>query len=119
MKPSRLPDGIPVLSRGRHRTPRRGACFMELASLLAGERWSDHPSCTHPLLAHLAREVNDRTSDESRNALACLVPGLVRAHSADRSWSLEIASVVTRHALRVVRGQDTRVLAVALLTLDR
>ena len=50
MKSSTLPDGMPVLSRGRHRTPRRGACFMEFASLLAGERWSDHPSCTHPLL---------------------------------------------------------------------
>ena len=63
MKSPNLPDGIPVLSRGHHRTPRRGACFMELASVLAGERWSDHPACTHPLLAELARLVNDDTSD--------------------------------------------------------
>jgi len=28
---------------------------MEFASYLAGERWSDHPACTHPLLAVLAR----------------------------------------------------------------
>ncbi len=28
---------------------------MELASYLAGERWSDHPACTHPLLAEAAR----------------------------------------------------------------
>ena len=60
MKPSTLPDGIPVLSRGRHRTPRRGACFMEFASVLAGERWSDHPSCTHPVLGQLARQVNEQ-----------------------------------------------------------
>ena len=33
---------------GRHRNPRKGACFMEMASFLAGERWSDHPQCTHP-----------------------------------------------------------------------
>ena len=46
-----LPDLLPVLSRGKHRNPRKGACFMELASYLAGERWSDHPACTHPLLA--------------------------------------------------------------------
>ena len=30
------PDGVPVLSRGKHRSPRRGACFMEFASFLAG-----------------------------------------------------------------------------------
>src|SRR6266545_4298303 len=44
------PDLFPILSPGKHRSPRTGACFMELASLLAGERWSDHPACTHPLL---------------------------------------------------------------------
>ena len=46
-----VPDLVPILSRGKHRNPRKGACFMELASYLAGERWSDHPRCTHPLLA--------------------------------------------------------------------
>jgi hypothetical protein len=40
-----LPELVPVLSRGKHRNPRRGACFMELASYLAGERWSDQPAC--------------------------------------------------------------------------
>lgn len=114
-----FPDALPVLTAGRHRNPRDGGCVMEYVSLLAGERWSDHPSCTHPLLAHLARTVNDRTSDESRGALARLVPGLAGAHSSDRSWSLEIATVVALHTLRAVRGHETRILAVALLTLDR
>jgi hypothetical protein len=41
------PDLVPILSPGKHPSPRTGACFMELASLLAGERWSDHPACTH------------------------------------------------------------------------
>ena len=31
------PDVMPILSPGRHRSPRRGACFMEFASYLAGE----------------------------------------------------------------------------------
>ena len=31
-----------------------------------GRRWSDHPSCTHPLLAQVARLVNDLISDEGR-----------------------------------------------------
>ena len=50
---------VPVLSRGKHRNPRKGACFMEFASYLAGEPWSDHPACTHALLAGVARDVND------------------------------------------------------------
>ena len=52
---ARTPDHMPVLSRGKHRNARKGACFMEFASYLAGERWSDHPACTHPLLAAMAR----------------------------------------------------------------
>ena len=56
------PEMLPLLSRGRHRNPRKGACFMEMASVLAGERWSDHPKCTHPLRGNLARLVNDHTT---------------------------------------------------------
>ena len=70
-----LPELVPVLSRGKHRTPRHGACFMELASYLTGERWSDHPACTHPLLAALARDVNDFSSDAGRSRLARLILG--------------------------------------------
>jgi hypothetical protein len=70
-------DLFPILSPGKHRNPRTGACFMELASLLAGERWSDHPACTHPLLASVARHVNDHTSDAGRARLADLVPSVI------------------------------------------
>jgi hypothetical protein len=70
------PDLFPILSPGKHRNPRTGACFMELASLLVGERWSDHPACTHPLLATLARNVNDHTSDAGRQRLAGLIPSV-------------------------------------------
>ena len=72
-----VPDILPVLSRGRHRNPRKGACFMELAAYLAGERWSDHPACTHSLLASVARLVNDHTSDAGRPRLAELIPSVI------------------------------------------
>ena len=68
------PDAMPVLSRGKHRSPKKGACFMELASFLAGEAWSDHPTCTHPLLASMARDVNDHVDDYARTRLAPLIP---------------------------------------------
>jgi hypothetical protein len=75
----RLPGLLPTLARGKHRNPRKGACFMEFASLLAGERWSDSPACTHPLLAAVARHVNDFTADAARPRLAVLVPQAIDA----------------------------------------
>lgn len=113
-----FPDALPVLSAGRHRNPRDGGCAMEWASLLAGERWSDHPACTHPLLAHVTRSVNDLVGDRARTALAHLVPTLVGLRSDDAAWSLEIASVAVRHAVRQARPSDRRDLVVAVLTLD-
>lgn len=118
MKPSRIPDGIPVLSPGRHRTPRRGACFMELASVLAGERWSDHPSCTHPLLAHLARLVNDYTSDDGRQQLAPLIPSVVGRRGNDRTW-LAVAVAVAAQAIPDVPETKQRPLAAGLLQAER
>ncbi len=50
---------------------------MEYASYLAGERFSDHPSCTHPLLASLARNVNDHLSDDARQRILPLIHRVV------------------------------------------
>ncbi len=49
---------------------------MEYTALLAGERFGDRPSCTHPGLAQLARQVNDRVGDEVRPALVTRAPAL-------------------------------------------
>lgn len=92
-------EWLPALSRGRHHDPREGGCFMEVASWLAGERWSDHPSCTHPLLAQVAREVNDHSSDEGRRALASMIPAVVGANPADPAVAPRLVLVCTAHAL--------------------
>lgn len=42
--------------------------LMEYVSVLAGERFSDHPRCTDPALAELARLVNDLTVDDAARA---------------------------------------------------
>jgi hypothetical protein len=118
MKPSSLPDGVPVLSRGRHRTPRRGACFMEFASMLAGERWSDHPSCTHPLLGQLARQVNDHTSDGGRQELTLLVPSVVGRRGNEQAW-LTVAVAVAAGAVLEVPEAKQRVLAGGLLQAEQ
>ena len=115
----RLPQLLPVLSRGKHRNPRKGACFMELASFLAGERWSDHPACTHPLLAAFARHVNDRTSDANRQRLARLIPSVIGLTSDDPHLDALIALRCATTALPVVAAERQRVMAVAVLTCDR
>ncbi|MGC0250394.1 hypothetical protein [Pseudactinotalea sp. Z1748] len=112
-------EPLPLLSRGKHRSPRRGACFMELASYLAGERWSDAPDCTHPLLAHLARLVNDLTHSAHRPRLATLVPAVIGLTSDDPRWRDELAVLAAARALPVVSEQRQRALAVGLLTCER
>ena len=113
-----VPELIPQLSRGKHRSPRKGACFMELASYLAGERWSDHPGCTHPLLAKLARLVNDYTSDAGRGRLVWLVPSVVGLTSDDPHVDVEIALRSATTALPVVSAERQRVMAVSVLAAE-
>jgi len=113
------PELLPVLSGGKHRSPRKGACFMEFASLLAGERWSDHPACTHPLLAAVARHVNDSTSDAGRPRLAALIPSVVGLTGEDLQIDARIALRSATLALPVAAAERQRVLAVGVLACDR
>ena len=78
-----LPAGIPVLCSGAHDAPEHGACFMEYASVLAGERFSDHPHCTHPVLAAACRAINDNSSDGARQRLVTYVPDVVGTATHD------------------------------------
>lgn len=70
------PTLLPLLSRGRHRNPTCGACFMEYTALLAGEPFSDRPECVDATLASILRGANDSLSDQERSEL---VPFLGRA----------------------------------------
>lgn len=113
-----LPDDLPILGRGRHRRPRDGACLMELVSVLAGERWSDSPRCTHPVLAHLARKVNDAVSDEARQPLAQRAAELAGLNGPDPLWELEIALGTAVWALPRAARADQDLLALGLLTCE-
>ena len=113
------PDLFPILSPGKHRNPRTGACFMEFASLLAGERWSDHPACTHPLLAAVARHVNDHTSDAGRQRLAELIPSVIGLTGEDLHIDARMALRSATMALPVVAAERQRVMAVSVLTCER
>jgi hypothetical protein len=92
---------------------------MELASLLAGERWSDHPACTHPLLAAVARHVNDHTSDASRQRLTDLIPSVIGLTGEDLHIDARIALRSATIALPVVAAERQRIMAVSVLTCER
>jgi hypothetical protein len=54
------------LSRGRHSSPEHGACVMELASMLAGESFGDHPRSVSRPIASFLRSYNDLIDDRRR-----------------------------------------------------
>ena len=113
------PDLMPVLSRGKHRNPKKGACFMELASFLAGESWSDHPACTHGLLASLARDVNDHVGDDARSRLAPLIPDVIGLNGGDPRVNAWIAREAALAALPIAGAERQGVAAVGLLRCER
>lgn len=87
------------ISRGKHARPSDGACVMELASMLAGERFTDHPVSVCPVIGSFLRAYNDLVDDGRRQDLyasASLVVGsrasaaVMRAR-ADRltAWALQ------------------------------
>jgi hypothetical protein len=57
------------LSKGKHASPEDGACVMELASMLAGEPFTDHPASVCPVIGSFLRSYNDSIDDDRRQAL--------------------------------------------------
>ena len=57
------------LGKGKHHSPDQGACVMELASMLAGEPFSDHPHSVSRPIASFLRRYNDLLDDRRRQDL--------------------------------------------------
>jgi hypothetical protein len=57
------------LGKGKHSSPEEGACVMELASMLAGEPFTDHPASVCPVIGSFLRSYNDSVDDGRRQAL--------------------------------------------------
>lgn len=107
------------LSKGKHASPNEGACVMELASMLAGEPFSDRPASVCPVIAGFMRAYNDRVDDERRQDLyryAAEVVGTRAApdveHTRERRC-LEWAETMRRQRPRplrwIARGGSTAV----------
>ena len=81
---------------------------MELASLLAGERFSDHPESVCPVIAAFLRSYNDGVDDERRQDLYRFAAASVGTRSTGRAERrrarLALRWAVERQALGRGRG---------------
>jgi hypothetical protein len=88
------------LSKGKHASPEDGACVMELASMLAGESFSDHPASVCPVIGSFLRAYNDSVDNDRRQdlyAYAAKVVGCRGSAAAQRAradrlvaWALQM-----------------------------
>jgi hypothetical protein len=94
------------LSRGKHSSKEKGACVMELASMLAGEPFSDHPRSVCPVIAALLRAYNDSVDDERRQELypyAAKVVGSRGSRSLERARAQQVIEWISEKPPRGLR----------------
>lgn len=72
------------LSKGKHSSPEDGACVMELASMLAGEPFTDHPASVCPVIGSFLRSYNDSIDDDRRQELYEYASRVVGSRSCRR-----------------------------------
>lgn len=94
------------LSKGKHASPEDGACVMELASMLAGEPFSDHPTSACPVIGSFLRAYNDSIDDDRRQALYAFAARIVGSR-ASISIQRARAERLAEWALEVQRRQWT------------
>ena len=70
------------LSRGRHSSPERGTCVMELASMLDSGPFTDHPRSVCPVIAAFLRSYNDWVDDRRRQDLYACAAKVVGSRSS-------------------------------------
>lgn len=102
---------VPRLSAGSHTSPEDGACIMEMVSFLAGEEWSDLPSCTNTTLARVAQRVNDSVEDRNRHLILKDFDRLFNTRvsfTQERIYTDEIIPLFRR--ISSLEGEKTRLL---------
>jgi hypothetical protein len=73
------------LSKGKHTSPEDGACVMELASMLAGEPFTDHPASVCPVIGSFLRAYNDSIDDHRRQGLYEYASKVVGSRTCQRT----------------------------------
>jgi hypothetical protein len=78
------------LGRGKHASPESGACVMELASMLAGERFSDHPRSVSRVIGAFLRGYNDMLDDDRRQDLYAYAAKVVGTAAGEEVEELRV-----------------------------
>lgn len=73
------------LGLGRHSSPEEGACVMELASMLSGESFTDHPKSVCPVIAEYLRTLNDGCGAAVRDQLYPLAAQVVGSRATTKT----------------------------------
>lgn len=94
------------LSKGKHASPDDGACVMELASMLAGEPFSDHPAAVCPVIGSFLRAYNDSIDDGRRQDLYAYASRVVGSRSSI-GIQRERADLLAEWAFEMQRRQWT------------
>lgn len=119
-----IPEGLPSLAAGSHNAGAGEACVMEYVSILAGESFSDHPSCTDPVLSAVARSVNDWMSDESRQKLVPLIGRLFgTASRGSNDVGIQVAEFINTYVHKEIeddapKSKDDRLYDYMVAVLD-
>jgi hypothetical protein len=96
------------LSAGRHRSAHAGVCVMELASMLADERFSDRAATVSPVIGAFLRTYNDGLDDERRQDLypvASLIVGSAARRSVEDERGSRCLAFARRLGARLPRGR--------------
>jgi hypothetical protein len=72
------------LEPGSHASPHNGVCIVELASVIGGEPFSDHPDCVCQVIAAFLRSWNDRSSHSQRQQLLPYADRVVGSRAGGR-----------------------------------
>ena len=95
------------LSKGKHSGPEDGACVMELASMLAGEPFTDHPVSVCPVIGSFLRAYNDSIDDGRRQALYAYASRVVGSRGPQRTQQAR-ADRLARWADEMYRARPAR-----------
>jgi hypothetical protein len=91
-----------TLKPGGHTSLDAGACLLEAVSYIAGEPWSDHPTCVSPVLGAYGRALNDRLLATDRQKLKPYIPALIGTRTDDPALDDRRAALAADWTIRTV-----------------
>ena len=82
------------LTKGKHTSPHHGVCVMELASMLAGEPFTDQPTSVARSIAAFLRMYNDMLDDRRRQDLYSHASRVVGTAGTERAERDRVESLI-------------------------